>query len=57
MENKKINLKILSPDIPRGLDELSLCNEYIEAETSFDNSIICNEIIENQIADHVSLVR
>jgi len=54
MEDKKSSLEIISPNLPKELDMLSIFNKCILSEDSFTMGIISNGLCENQNADHVS---
>jgi len=54
MEDKKLRLEIISPNLPDALDILSIFDQTIQSEDSFDMGIIGNGLVENQTADHVS---
>jgi uncharacterized protein YjbI with pentapeptide repeats len=54
MQKLNNNWKILSPIIPEGLNNLNICNSYIEDDDYFNMGIISDCSFDNQKAEHVS---
>ncbi|AET69858.1 putative low-complexity protein [Desulfosporosinus orientis DSM 765] len=54
MEDRKSSLEIISPNLPKELDMLSIFDKCILSEDSFTRGIISNGLCKDQNADHVS---